>query len=721
MLGVIRHDMQRALAYARGRRPSWRDEKFIIKPSLDEALGILRAMRAKRGRISLDIETDGKAPHYSAVRCIGIFDGEVGLCIPLLRRDGSYREFIPHGKKKAKRTANWVNYWSSAAKVKVLEALSALCAEAGERMVALADGPVLPALEGWNLQFDRLTLRLREGIYLPAYFDGILAHHVVAPYMPHSLAFCASIYPTDVCYYKSTDDGEAWSTVNDDELYLYCLRDCKSTYIVNTSLRAEVNERAHGVDARINLFDHRMALECERWREVGVLVDQVALGRFRLHYGDVARRALKAMQGVAEKLRVGSIVGELEALAKGDFPAVGAVEVEDMGDEREGGDDLFSPGSLPQLRELLGTLGVPLLGTTETGQISTAKDFLLEARRLLIEHHKAGPKDPRLAFLDYLFAWRQAGKIESTYLWPELGPGGRIHPTFNPFVVPTGRLASKDPGFQQQPKPIRGMYVAPDGYSLVAGDWDSVELRGSGYVSGEPNLIDAFDAYDAGTGPKLHKLNCSRIFSIPIEEVDPDSAIYRAAKAVIFLVAYGGGPQTGYETARKEMPDLTFDGFLVCYNALKVAYPTWFKAQQQQLIDATSRGYIDSPIMQRRMFFFEPIFGDDTPEAAKMLNAPIQSLAADIVGNANFRVLDRVVLPMRKKLRRGEVIEQLAQIHDELLFEVPDRIAEEFARRFKKVAEEPVDAAHRHWRFPVDVKVKKRWGVLPWEKERKTA
>lgn len=90
-----------------------------------------------------------------------------------------------------------------------------------------------------------------------------------------------------------------------------------------------------------------------------------------------------------------------------------------------------------------------------------------------------------------------------------------------------------------------------------------------------------------------------------------------------------------------------------------------------------------------------------------MQNFPYQSTGADVVGLANRRIMEDCIEKWRKtKLQKGERLEQLAQVHDELLFLVPKRLADEFKAEFKRLAEVQVKPG---WNLPVDIKAKKRW------------
>ena len=683
---VMEHDVNRAIALARGWRPEWRDENYLLRPTLKQIRDY--AKRCKSRVVGWDTETDGRHPLVCDVRCIGFWNGVEGLAIPFLWRDGS-KMTVPTDKGTRMRTMRrWVPWFGENDLREALKWIQEIFDHAA-------------LLRTQNGQYDRTVMRSSFGVNAPQGQDTILDHHIVASFLPHSLAFLSSMF-TDIAYYKTTEEGEAWSASSDLELWIYMLRDAKCTWLAGEKLDEEVCERTE--DVKIREVDYWSERKAEEMRTTGIGVDLEALALLQSDYTAKRDKALLLMRDTLNALAIEN---------QGAFDELLAVMKEPE----------FRPGSLPELRLALSALGVPLTALTETGEITTAEEFLLEARAELLEQRVA-PTDSRIAFLDYLFAWRTNAKMLSTFLDPELlyldevcPQIPRIHPTFSVHIPPTGRYSSEGPNFQNQPKPIRGIYIARPGHELVAGDWDSGELRLAAYQSGEKTLIDAFDAFDAGKGPKIHRVNAKDIFNLPLEQIT--DAMYRAGKSFCYGIIYGSGPKTGYESCRPEMPDMPYSNFLKCYENFKRKRSQLFNWQADLLRLASRQGFIDSPILKRRRYFFEMAL-EDTPEAAAVLNMPCQSGLADVVSLANIR-MDEVVMKYRKRLRSREVCAQLAQVHDELLFEVPTRLAREFARDFKATCEAPVDEAHRHWRMPVEVEIKRRWSALPHEKKEKAA
>ena len=789
LAGTVEHALSRALKLAYGKwRPKWTEDEFELKPTADSIVAGLRSMAGRR--VAFDVETDGRHSRECQLRCIGFHDGVRGVIVPLLYRNGD-REDVPtvdaKGNVKVESRAVWRPYFTGTALSRVLKAVSDLLVGAPVEHV---EGPAkkaalktsakkaakaqktakkptaLAALKGGNAaealskfqgvvvpgslraavvytqngQYDRQVVRQALGLDIAAgatgfSFDTIVAHHVIASYLPHKLGFLAALY-TDAPYYKANEDGEAWSAGTDTELWRYCLRDVKATWLAAERMQEELKE-VYPNAPLVFEQDAWQEDQCEKWKYAGIQLDRPTLRYFRWHYGAVRDRALAAMRGVLAEVGVNSddenFKKLLEKLAdKGDI---------ELADEDGSGKtvEFFNPASLIELRMMLAGLKIELTEVTATGQLSTAKEILTGARKALLAQ-KVLPDDPRIAFLDYLFAWRESAKVVGTYLFPEILRDGRVHPNFNVHVVPTGRLSSSGPNFQNQPAEIRGMFVARDEHYIVSMDWDALEMRLGAFMSGDPVFVEVFRKYDAKTGPKPHIANMAAIFGLPAtaEAADANPGMYRAAKVFAYAVAYGAGEDTVYEQVREELPDMDWTAFQTAFKNYKATYPVLFKFQQDVVKQGTKYGFIDSMLLGRRMWFFERTWGESSPEATAMQNAPYQSTGSDVVGAANRRIMYELVAPWRqtKLLKRGakwkdkdgvthvcfvdEVIEQLAQVHDELVFEVPKRLKDEFIAECKRLAEQKpvkrevqkdgsVKLTPLDWNLPVDIKAKRRW------------
>ncbi|HEV7521357.1 MAG TPA: DNA polymerase I, partial [Candidatus Angelobacter sp.] len=284
--------------------------------------------------------------------------------------------------------------------------------------------------------------------------------------------------------------------------------------------------------------------------------------------------------------------------------------------------------------------------------ISTAVDVLEE----LSETHEV----PRLV-LDY----RQLSKLKSTYVdaLPVLidPRTGRVHTTFNQTGTTTGRLSSTNPNLQNIPirtelgREIRAAFIAEPGYSLLSADYSQIELRLLAHFSEDPLLVEAFR-----NGDDIHRLTASQVFGVPPMLIDAEHR--RRAKAVNFgivygLSAFGLSQQLGIDQREaKKFIDAYFEKY------------------------AGVRRYIDRTLEEtRREQSVKTLFGRTRPipdinsKNANMrgfaertaVNTPLQGTAADLIKLAMIHIDEE--LRSRKLKSR-----MLLQVHDDLLFEVPE-------------------------------------------------
>ena len=261
--------------------------------------------------------------------------------------------------------------------------------------------------------------------------------------------------------------------------------------------------------------------------------------------------------------------------------------------------------------------------------------------------------------------WRQLTKLKSTYadaLGEEIDSNtGRVHTSFALAATATGRLSSSEPNIQNIPvrteegRKIRGAFVAEPGHLLLSADYSQIELRLAAHVADIAALKEAFLA-----GHDIHAATASEVFGVPLAEMDPLTR--RRAKAINFgilygISAFGLGNQIGVPQAEAaEYIRAYFERF----PGIR-AYMERIKAE------ARRAGYVET-IFGRKCFI--PGIRDANPARRagaerQAINAPLQGSAADIIKRAMGRLpaaLDAAGLKAR----------MLLQVHDELLFEVPE-------------------------------------------------
>jgi DNA polymerase-1 len=313
----------------------------------------------------------------------------------------------------------------------------------------------------------------------------------------------------------------------------------------------------------------------------------------------------------------------------------------------------FNLGSPRQLGEILfDRMKLPVVKKTATGQPSTDEDVLQELAadyplpKLLLEH-------------------RALSKLKSTYTdkLPQMinSATGRVHTNFAQATAVTGRLASTDPNLQNIPvrtaegRRIREAFIAPPGHLLVSADYSQIELRIMAHLSADPSLLAAF-----AEGADIHRATAAEIFAVPMEQVSSEQRRY--IKAVNFgliygMSAFGLAAQLNIERAAAQQ-------FIEKYFA---RYPGVAQYMRQTRELARSQGYVRT-VFGRRLWLPDiNAGGGPRRQAAERaaINAPMQGTAADLIKLAMVAVqawLDRERLASRLML----------QVHDELVFEVPE-------------------------------------------------
>ncbi len=310
----------------------------------------------------------------------------------------------------------------------------------------------------------------------------------------------------------------------------------------------------------------------------------------------------------------------------------------------------FNVNSTQQLAQILfDTLGLP-----QIRKRSTAEEVL---ERLKDKHPL-----PSL-ILDY----RKLNKLKNTYLdtFPDfIHPDtGRIHSNFSQTIAATGRLSSSNPNFQNIPirtdvgRQIRRAFRAQKKtWKIFSADYSQIELRIMAHLSRDPGLATAFR-----TGEDIHTSTASSIYGIALEDVIPE--MRRTAKIVNFAIMYGAGPFRMSQELHvphneaKHIIDAYFEKFSGINDYI-----------QNTLEYARKNGYVKTMLGRKR-----PIWDIDSDNrikrdaAARMaINMPIQGTAAEMIKLAMIAINNN----MKQNDFGGSKL--ILQIHDELLFEVPE-------------------------------------------------
>jgi DNA polymerase-1 len=352
----------------------------------------------------------------------------------------------------------------------------------------------------------------------------------------------------------------------------------------------------------------------------------------------------------------------------------------------------FTIASPKQLGEVLfGEMGLPGGKKTKTGAYATGADIL--------EDLAAQGHDLPARVLD----WRQLAKLKSTYadaLVKQINPEtGRVHTSYAMSGAATGRLSSTDPNLQNIPvrseegRKIRRAFVPEAGHVLMSTDYSQIELRLLAHTAGIDALVDAFQA-----GADIHAMTAAQVFGVEQEGMDP--FMRRRAKAINFGIIYG---ISAFGLARQlGIPQGEAKAYIKTYFE---RYPGIRDYMEDTKAFARANGYVET-IFGRRCHVRG--IGEQNPARRgfaerQAINAPLQGSAADIVKRAMIRIqpaLDEANLAAR----------MLLQVHDELIFEVPEAEVDETAAVVKRVMEAaPLPARELIVPLTVDVGTGPNW------------
>jgi DNA polymerase I len=351
----------------------------------------------------------------------------------------------------------------------------------------------------------------------------------------------------------------------------------------------------------------------------------------------------------------------------------------------------FNINSPLQLKEVLfEKMGISSegIGKTKTG-LSTAAAQL----------DKLKDKHP---IIPLLIDYRELSKLQSTYLeaLPKLvnPKTGRVHTSFNQTITATGRLSSSDPNFQNIPirteegRKIRQAFIAEKGFKILSADYSQIELRIVASLAGDERMIESFKK-----GEDIHRRTAAEIYNISLDEVTKDQRY--EAKEVNFGVLYGMGAW-GLAT-RKNMSRERARAFIEKYFTVHQQIQEYLATTMSL---AHEQGYVETLFGRRR---YLPEINSSMPQvraqAERMaVNMPVQGTAADLIKLAMINI-------QRKLPAISRTTRMILQVHDELVFEVPDK---EIKRVADFIAEEMNTVYALKVPIRTEVSVGENWGEL---------
>ncbi|MEC4675497.1 MAG: DNA polymerase I [Nitrospirota bacterium] len=468
---------------------------------------------------------------------------------------------------------------------------------------------------GHNLKYDMMILG-REGINIGGkLFDTMIAAYLLNPNKSrHSLDEVSFEYLTKrkKSFMEVLKKRPSFADVTIEEATVYASEDAALTYELKELLFKNLAENS----LEKIYFDIEMPL-------IKVLIDMEEAG---------IRVDTDKLGGLSKELSI-----EIESIQQRIYFLAG---------------EEFNINSPKQLGMVLfQSLGLKPGKKTKTG-FSTDVDVLEE---LAVTHDLPGE------VLDY----RRLTKLKTTYV--DVLPSivnqgtGRVHTTFNQTITATGRLSSSAPNLQNIPvrgdwgRRIRETFIAEKGSLLLSADYSQVELRILAHLSQDQTLISAFRS-----GLDIHTRTASELYNTPLDKVTPE--MRRVAKTVNFGVIYGISAYGLSETlsiGRKEAEKYI--------NHYFDRHPGVREYIGRVIGEATEKGYVMTLMGRRRPVpELQSQHRNKRQQGERLaVNSPIQGTAADIIKIAMINIRER----FRKESIHAKMI---LQVHDELLFELPE-------------------------------------------------
>lgn len=504
---------------------------------------------------------------------------------------------------------------------------------------------------GQNIKYDMIMLH-HYGVEVKGpLFDTMLAHYVLQPELRHNMDYLAEIY----LHYKTIHideligaKGKNQKNMRDLEpidIYRYACEDADVTLQLKSILEEEMKKE--GVGQLFYEIEMPLVPVLVNMETNGVLLDTEALKQTSVLYNQ----------------RMNEIEQEIYKLANVKF---------NISSPKQVGDILFKDMKLIEKPK-----------KTKTGQYVTSEEVLESLRH---KHPIVGK----------ILEYRGLKKLLSTYIdnLPELiNPRtGRIHTSFNQAVTATGRLSSSNPNLQNIPvrdddgKEIRKCFIPDPGCEFFSADYSQIELRIMAHLSGDANMIDAFN-HDQD----IHAATAAKIYKVSMEEVSKD--MRRKAKTANFGIIYGisvFGLAERMGVERSEARQL-IDGYFETYPQIK-AY------MDKSIEMARENGYVET-IFHRKRYLPDINSRNATVRGyaeRNAINAPIQGSAADIIKVAMAHIYQR----FRTYNLKAKMI---LQVHDELNFSVPTAEKE----MVEKIVMEEMERAYL---MQVPLKADSGWG-----------
>ena len=473
---------------------------------------------------------------------------------------------------------------------------------------------------GQNLKYDIKVLSNYDITVKGKLFDTMIAHYLINPDMRHNMDVLSETYlqysplSIETLIGKKGKNQKSMRDVELDLIKEYATEDADITLQLK-----EVFEPQLEKTATRKLFD-----------EIEIPLMPVL--------ADMEQEGIRLDTDYLKKLS-DELANDIKRLEQQIYETAG--ESFNLASPKQLGDILFD-----KLK-----IGGPKQKKTKTGQYATGEEILSYLA-------KDNP------IVENILDWRQLVKLQNTYVdalpLQVSEKTGRVHTDYMQTVAATGRLSSNNPNLQNIPirtergRQIRAAFVARDeNYTLLSADYSQIELRIIAALSGDPEMVGAFQKNE-----DIHASTAAKVFNVALEDVTREQRSH--AKTVNFGIIYGVsafGLSNQTSLSRSESKEL-IDAYYKTYPRLK-------QYIQEQIEMAREQGYVQT-ILGRRRYLKDINSQNAVVRGAaerNAVNAPIQGSAADIIKIAMINIHKKLVTENWKS-------KMLLQVHDELVFDV---------------------------------------------------
>lgn len=603
------------------RQLTWNDPTMLFRPTAEQLNNLLEEQERRGNLIAYDVETDGIEPLTANLRCIGIGSFEATACVPVRTVElGGYEYPEPERQRIESVLQRFFN------------------------------SPGLVAAQ--NGLYDWACMRKHYPWWRPEkrFLDTAIMHHIIFAELPHNLEFLSAQY-SDAYAHKDVNHA-AWQS--DHDLHRYCMLDVAITSqaasIMAKDQRLIEQKQVLKTDSFLSEFCREMHREGMRIdRDIRDLLYHEQTIKMEKTKIEIRKLAVQAVE------KYGQANGAKMRLARG-----------------------LNPSSPEQVATILyEACGVQTLperegGITESGNPAVGKSILyaLMDRGLPQEIED---------FLHELISFKEALKLRGTYCTIEPEKDGRVHASWSPHIVVSGRLSCSSPNLMNIPKSMRKMFIPDPGHVFVVRDKKQLEARITAWLAGEQKQIAAF-IEDAD----IHKVNAVDLFDLrSVQEVT--KPLRQFTKTLIYAIQYLASKRKAWRMIRcfrdfegkRPYKDRSFSEIEVLVDRYWRTHAATLEFHASNRLLWRERGYLADAIHGRRRYFAD---GDSSPTLKEeQANMVIQTTAAADVNNATERLVR--ALPYGFDGPHTGVIHQC---HDALLIECREESAERVAAIMRK-------------------------------------